>query len=85
MAQTSTMTQPVSAGGPFTDDDARQLARLLARYAEHELEQWERWKVHAPGWGTVYVQLNVELMPGEDEMTYDTVWPLPPRLAEPAD
>ncbi|HEV8527010.1 MAG TPA: hypothetical protein VGS60_05570 [Actinomycetes bacterium] len=44
-------------GGPLFDDDARTLARFLARYAAHDLDQFEHWRVKAPN-GDVYMRFG---------------------------
>jgi len=69
-------------GAPFTDDEARALALLLARYATHELDQFDHWVVETPA-GEVFVQISNELMPGVSREVYQTIWPLPPKLARP--
>jgi hypothetical protein len=68
-------------GGRLTDAELGELARLLARYATHDLDQWENWRIET-GYGPVYVLLTREVMPGwPEEEVFTTVWPLPPRLA----
>lgn len=71
-------------GGPIRDDDARALAELLARWAIHELDQFDHWKVETPD-GPVYVQIANQLMPGVAEEVYTTIWPLPSRLRQSPD
>ncbi len=66
-------------GGPISDDDARALAELLARWATYELDQFDHWKVETPN-GSVYVQIASELLSDVAEEVYTTIWPLPPRL-----
>lgn len=72
-----------SAGGPLSDDELRTLSRLLARFAEHELDQFELWTVHKPGWGDVYIDVGLQMpQDGRGESAYTRIWPLPPRLTE---
>lgn len=73
------VTAEPAPGGPITDDDARALAGLLARWATYELDQFDRWKVETPH-GPVYVQIALEELSGMAEEAYTTIWPLPPRL-----
>lgn len=54
-----------SAGGPLSDDDVRSLSRLLARFAELDLDQFELWKLHKPGYGDAYIYFALERLPGE--------------------
>jgi hypothetical protein len=65
---------------PFTDEDARQLAELLARYAAQELDQFETWQVETPH-GSVFIFMASELPPGWPAAeSFQTIWPLPARL-----
>jgi hypothetical protein len=70
-----------SAGPPLSDDDAREMARLLARYADHELDQFDHWSLTVPGWGMVYIAITLEKPSDMDESLYTRIWPLPPKLA----
>lgn len=64
----------------FTDDDARDLARLLAKYAMHELDQFDHWIVET-SFGPVYIEIaNERPKDGRSAALYQTIWPLPPRL-----
>ena len=64
----------------FTEDDARELARLLAKYAAHELDQFDHWIVET-SFGPVYVEIANELpRDGRSAASYHTIWPIPPRL-----
>jgi hypothetical protein len=72
----------VDPGGPLSDDKLRELLRLLGRYAWHELDQWENWRIES-SYGPVHVLLTRGRMPDWPEEAFTTVWPLPPRLAEP--
>ncbi len=70
-----------SPGGPLSDDEVRQMAVLLARYATHDLDQWEMWSFATPPHGSVYVRLSRgPFADGHDEAWYAPMWPLPPRL-----
>jgi hypothetical protein len=73
--------ETVDPGGPLSDDEVRDLDRLLARFAEHELDQWENWRINT-SYGPVYVTLTRGLMPDWSDEWFTTVWPLPPHLAE---
>lgn len=73
--------ETVDPGGRLTDAELRELARLLARYASHDLDQWENWRIETSH-GPVYMLLTRGLMPDWPEEAFTTVWPLPPRLAE---
>jgi hypothetical protein len=55
--------------GPFDDDDVRQLMRLLHRYAETELDQWEAWRF-ATSFGEVFVEMRRAPSPGYDAGAY---------------
>ena len=63
----------------FTDNDLRDLARLLASYATHELDQFDHWKLETR-WGTAYVEISREPRAGAPESAYTRIWP-PPELA----
>jgi hypothetical protein len=74
----------VDPGGPLSDAEFRDLVRLLARYAERELDQGNFWKINT-SYGPVYVQLHRGLpsgWPEEDDRLFSTVWPLPAHLQE---
>jgi hypothetical protein len=82
------MTSPAlegpSPGGPLTDDEIRNLAILLARYAAHDLDQWDLWRVATPN-GWVFIELTNSLRADAGSDAYQTIWPLPERLAEGRD
>ncbi len=65
---------------PLTDQDVSTLAWLLARYATHELDQFDHWRVDTPI-GTAYVELSNEPRPDIAPELYTRIWPLPPHLA----
>jgi hypothetical protein len=71
-------------GGPLSDPEFRELIRLLARYAERELDQWDCWKLHT-SYGPVYLQMSRELPPGWPDgagETFTTIWPPSAHLEE---
>lgn len=72
--------ETVDPGGRLTDAELRELVRLLARYANHDLDQWENWRVETRH-GPVYVLLARGLMPDGPQEAFTTVWPLPAHLA----
>ncbi len=43
-------------------DEVEELARLLYRYAETELDQWDNWRLDSEI-GPVYVSMSMELPP----------------------
>jgi hypothetical protein len=73
------MSKHQPLGGATTDDEARALAVLLARWATRELDQFDHGKVETPG-GPAYVQVATEKAPGTAEEVHTTIWPLPVRL-----
>jgi hypothetical protein len=68
-------------GRPLSEAELRELIRLLARYAEHELDQWDSWKIHT-SYGPVYMLMSRELLPGWKDQAFTTIWPLPAHLEE---
>lgn len=70
-------------GGPLSDVEVAALWRLLARYAWHDLDQWENWSIDQGKHVPVYVRLSRGPFPGEhEEGSYAPVWPLPPHLSD---
>jgi hypothetical protein len=69
-------------GGVLSDDEFRTLAALLARFATHELDQFENWRIETSH-GPVYVVMANALPPGSIEDAFKTVWPLPDHLYPP--
>ncbi|GAA4729505.1 hypothetical protein Prum_091130 [Phytohabitans rumicis] len=69
-------------GGRLTEAELRDLAQLLARYASHDLDQWDNWRIETSHHGPVYVTIANSLHPGWPEEAFTTIWPLPPRLTE---
>jgi hypothetical protein len=56
----------------MSPEDAEQLARLLYRYAETELDQFDNWRLDTE-FGPVYVSMNMELLPGWSDRAFDPV------------
>src|SRR5689334_21399805 len=73
--------ESVDPGGRLSDAEVRELARLLARFAAHDLDQWEQWRIDSP-YGPVYLVVTRELEPGWSDETFTRIWPLPAHLAE---
>ncbi len=65
---------------PLTDEDVRTLTWLLARYATHDLDQFDHWQIETPG-GPAYLEISTEPRPDISSEIYVRIWPLPPRLA----
>ncbi|GAB4102792.1 hypothetical protein GCM10028790_18110 [Micromonospora taraxaci] len=68
-------------GGPLTDSELAAMFRLLARFSEHDLDQWDNWRLDT-SYGPVYVTASRALAPGWQDDAFTPVWPLPPRLQE---
>lgn len=66
-------------GLPLTNGELRKLAELLARYASHDLDQFEYWRLESP-YGPVYLTMSRRPFPGTSDDAYAAVWPLPPHL-----
>lgn len=71
-------------GTQLSDDELRTLIRLLARYCNHDLDQWDNWRLTLP-WGEVFVSIFNGLPPDHPRDAYAQVWPYPPRLMPQAD
>jgi len=54
-------------------DEAEQLVRLLYRYAETELDQFDHWRLET-GYGPVYMNMARQLLPDWSDRMFD---PLP--------
>jgi len=67
--------------GPLSNPEFQELTRLLARYAEHELDQWDCWKLQT-SYGPTYLQMSRELPPGWPDEAFTTIWPLPAHPEE---
>jgi hypothetical protein len=69
-------------GGPLSDAEFREMVRLLARFAERELDQFALWKF-STSYGPVYTLISRALpggWPEESDKLFDTIWPLPTQL-----
>jgi len=64
----------INPGGPLTIAEARELARLLARYSEHHLDLFDNWLVETTQ-GPVYVVLDRALAPGGSPEVFSQIWP----------
>jgi hypothetical protein len=69
----------IDPGGPLTDAELRDLVQLLARYAEHELDQFDDWQIPTT-YGPVYMFLSRALPPGWPADAFAPIWP--PRFAD---
>ena len=68
--------------GEFTDEDFRELARLLARYATSRLDQYDLWKLEFRS-GSVYVDISRRPYQGASEFAYTRIWPPAPERPDP--
>ncbi|MGK5676806.1 hypothetical protein ACSNOB_28700 [Micromonospora sp. URMC 106] len=73
--------ESVDPGGPLSDLEIRELTRLLARFASHDLDQWENWRIDT-SYGPVFMSVSRKLLPGWPEDAFTTIWPMPGHLAE---
>jgi hypothetical protein len=71
----------IDPGEALSDAEFRELIRLLARYAERELDQWDGWKIQT-SYGPVYMLMSRGLGPGWRDETFTTIWPPPAHLEE---
>jgi hypothetical protein len=53
-------------------DESEQFARLLYRYAETELDQWDNWRLDTEI-GPIYVSMSMELLPDWSDRAFDPV------------
>lgn len=56
----------------MSPEDVEQLARLLYRYGETELDQFDNWRLDTE-FGPVYVSMSMELLPGWPDRAFDPV------------
>ena len=63
----------------LSDLELLQLSELLARYASHDLDQFDPWSLKL-WWGTAYVEISNALAPGVAEEVYTQIWPPPEPL-----
>ncbi|TQJ24316.1 hypothetical protein FBZ33_4642 [Micromonospora sp. A202] len=73
--------ESVDPGGPLSDAEVRELTRLLARFASHDLDQWENWLIET-SYGPVFMSVSRKLPPGWPEDAFTRIWPMPAHLAE---
>jgi hypothetical protein len=53
-------------------EESEQFVRLLYRYAETELDQWDNWRLDSEI-GPVYVSMSMELLPDWSDQAFDLV------------
>jgi hypothetical protein len=53
-------------------DESEQFVRLLYRYAETELDQWDNWLLDTEI-GPVYVSMSMALLPDWSDQAFDRV------------
>jgi hypothetical protein len=53
-------------------DESEQLVRLLYRYAETELDQWDNWRLDTEV-GPVYLTMSMEPLPDWSDRAFDPV------------
>ena len=53
-------------------EESEQFVRLLYRYAESELDQWDNWRLDTEI-GPVYVSMSMELLPDWSDRAFDPV------------
>ncbi|MEU4241040.1 hypothetical protein [Actinoplanes sp. NPDC026619] len=68
-------------GERLNDAELRDLVRLLARYAEHDLDQFDNWQIET-AYGPVYVAISRELAPGWPAEAFAPIWPPLPHTAK---
>jgi hypothetical protein len=68
------------AGGSLSDDEVRQLWMLLARFAAHDLDQFDHWQVDTR-YGPVFIDIVRMLPAGTPDRAYMPIWPLPDRTS----
>lgn len=59
----------------LSDDEVRNLMRLLRRHAEASMDQWERWRLSTT-FGQLFIEMRTSPQPGSDATTYEdmTEW-----------
>jgi hypothetical protein len=73
---------PETPRGGLTDAELRQLAELMARYADHDLDQFEHWIVESVH-GPVFIDISRHSDPAWRDW-YQTLWPFRSK-ADPAE
>ena len=56
--------------GQLSDDEMRDLMRLLRRHAEASLDQWERWRLSTE-FGQVFIETRMTPQPESDPTSYE--------------
>lgn len=56
--------------GKLSDGEFRVMLRLLQRYADHDLDQWQLWRLPS-GYGDLFVSLRRSPEPGIAVEVYD--------------
>ena len=62
----------------LSDDELSLMLRLLARYADYELDQFEHWRIESK-YGPVFIDISRHTNCDADGI-YSTIWP--PRAAD---
>jgi len=57
---------------PLDEAEVAELFRLLRRYSETEMDQWEMWRMPT-AFGQVYVEVRRSPSPGLDDSAYVSV------------
>jgi hypothetical protein len=68
-------------GDPLSAAELRDLIRLLARYAEHGLDQCDNWQIPTT-YGPVYIEIRRQLAPGWPAEAFAPIWPPLPHAAD---
>ncbi|GIF22707.1 hypothetical protein BJ973_003029 [Actinoplanes tereljensis] len=63
---------------PLSDDELGIMCRLLARYADFELDQFEHWRIVSK-YGPVFIDISRHTNYDSDGI-YSTIWP--PRAGQ---
>ena len=61
--------------GQLSDDEMRDLMRLLRRQAEASMDQWERWRLKT-AFGQVFIEMRMTPQPESSAASYEdmTEW-----------
>jgi hypothetical protein len=61
--------------GQLSDDEMRDLMRLLRRHAEASMDQWKRWRLSTT-FGQVFIEMRMTPQPESDATNYEdmTKW-----------
>ena len=57
---------------PMSDEEFRTMVKLLHRYAETELDQWEAWRLPTT-YGDVFINVRKSLALGDTLESYDNL------------